>query len=188
MARGGFPLPAVTRDWGVTPIQNGLSALLLRGMHGGIVNSVGVSAAVKRLAQEPVRVNELASRISARGHLDQLALVRRRSTRTEDGPAGRVWHVELGLEFDPSALGEYWIANCHGFLVDTPAGVHVGVVDDVLVPVSSQHAAALEISVPAGLFRTHRFVLPVETVRAILPLEKRLLAETPDARDQLARR
>jgi hypothetical protein len=129
-------------------------------------------------------VTELACRISTRGVLDRLALVRgprRRRAGTPGGPARRTWEVDLGLEFDPSGLGEYWIGHCQGFLVDTPAGEPLGVVDDVRVAEPTGDVAALEISSPSGFLRTRRFALPVDSVRAILPLEKRVLAEPHDA-------
>jgi hypothetical protein len=78
-------------------------------------------------------------------------------------------------------LGEYWLSNCHGFLVDTPAGGRVGVVDEVRADTDSGRAASFEIA--AGWFGRRRFLLPVENVYVILPLERRLLAEPVDDGD-----
>jgi sporulation protein YlmC with PRC-barrel domain len=151
---------------------------------------MGVSAVVLgRMREEHERTGELVGRVSTRGVLDRLALVRgprTRSARAARGSTGRVWQLELGLQFDPCELGEYWIGRCHGFLVDTTAGDPVGVVDDVRVNEETGAVAALDVSSPSGLFRRRRFLLAVESVRAILPLEKRLLVEPAEEGGQLS--
>jgi hypothetical protein len=52
------------------------------------------------------------------------------------------------------------------------------VLDDVRIDSSTGQPSSVEIA--AGWFGRRRFVLPVEKVRVILPLERRLLAEPPD--------
>lgn len=120
----------------------------------------------------------MTGRLSAEGYLDRLALARKdqvESPLARNGSPRRVWQLELELDFDSTALGEYWLAHCHGFLVDTLADEPVGVVDDLRVDPSTGAAASLEISSPVGWFRNRRFLFAAEDVRVILPLERRLL-------------
>jgi hypothetical protein len=120
---------------------------------------------------------EMKARVSAEGRLDRLALVRSPGGQrgfARNGGRRRDWVLDLELDFDPTALGEYWLANCQGFSVETLGGDEaVGVVDDVRVDPSTGRAVELEIA--AGWFGRRRRSLPVEDVWAIVPLERVLM-------------
>jgi hypothetical protein len=81
------------------------------------------------------------------------------------------WSVELGLGFAPAAVARHWLANCHGFHVDTGTGAPLGVVDDVRLDEQAE-PAALEVARRA--FGRSRLVA-VGSVVAIVPLERRLV-------------
>ena len=59
----------------------------------------------------------------------------------------------------------YWLANCHGFLVNAPK-TDVGVVDDVILDANG-HAEALLVR--AGGFRGRDLRLAVEDIVEIVP-------------------
>jgi hypothetical protein len=122
----------------------------------------------------------MKGRISAEGRLDRLILVRGNASgggQVRDGDSRRGWELVLELDFDPTALGEYWLQHCEYFVVATPSGEAIGVVDDVCIDPSTGELASIELA--AGWFGRRRFTLAVESVRAILPLERRLLADVP---------
>jgi hypothetical protein len=119
----------------------------------------------------------VTAHLSADGELDPFPITRR---PVEARPAGtadpaRSWAVSVELDFDPTALGEYWLSRCHGFLVETPTGDAIGVVDDVHVDQPS--GQAISVAVAAGWFGRRRFSVPADNVRVILPHERRLLID-----------
>jgi hypothetical protein len=76
----------------------------------------------------------------------------------------------------PSRLdADYWLGNCHGFLVDSPSG-EVGVVEDVY---QGRRGPRLLV-VASGWFGRSLGLVRVEDVAAIYPDEERLvLGRTP---------
>jgi hypothetical protein len=121
-------------------------------------------------------MKNVKARLSHEGHLDRLPLSRAPEPASP-ADRSRTWQLEIEFDFDPDSLGEYWLANCHAFLVDTPSGDCAGVVDDVRLDPITGRTASLEIA--AGWFGRHRVTVPAENVRVILPLERRLVADVP---------
>jgi sporulation protein YlmC with PRC-barrel domain len=80
---------------------------------------------------------------------------------------------------------EYWLANCHDFLVDSEEGEEIGVVDDVELEQDSGHPIALIVA--CGWFGRKVSPIPVENVRAIIPDEKRVVVRDFEARNGAAR-
>lgn len=78
---------------------------------------------------------------------------------------------DLGANLDR----EYWLCNCHDFLVDTESGEGVGIVDDVELAPGSDQAVALVVS--SGWFGRHVRKIAAADVRAILPSERRLIVK-----------
>jgi hypothetical protein len=115
--------------------------------------------------------------LSATGRLDRLALTRENGVRPASAPPA--WRVEVEPAFDATAAGEYWLAHCEGFLVDTTSGRPVGVVGDVRLDRTTLRAASLQVA--GGWFGRRRIVTPVDRVRAVLPLERRLLVDASGA-------
>jgi hypothetical protein len=97
----------------------------------------------------------------------------------ESGKSDRAWLIELevdlrGVRLDP----EYWLSNCHGFLVDSEGDEEIGVVDDVELEQDSGRAAAIVVA--SGWFGRRRRRIPVADVRAIFPSQERLVVgESP---------
>jgi hypothetical protein len=93
------------------------------------------------------------------------------------------WLIELEVDLRGMNLdAEYWLSNCHGFLVDSEAGKEIGVVDDVEVEHGSGRAVALVVA--SGWFGRHLRTIAVADVQAILPSEERLVvrdSEVPDS-------
>jgi PRC-barrel domain protein len=121
-------------------------------------------------------IGATTGRVSSDGRLDRLALVRRSPVGrlpTRPGKRGGAWQVALELDFDPTALADYWLRNCHGFLIGTPSDQAMGVVDDVHLNPSTGEVVSIEAS--GGWFGRRRFTVPVERVGGILPVERRLL-------------
>lgn len=102
--------------------------------------------------------------------------------RGELGDGDRRWLIELKVDLHEMNLdGEYWLCNCHGFLVDSEAGEEIGVVDDVEVEQGSGQAVALVVA--SGWFGRHLRTIAVADVQAIIPSEERLVvrvSEVPD--------
>jgi hypothetical protein len=124
------------------------------------------------------RTASATARLSADGYLHPFPLARRENTderRNHERLGTRAWTLEVELDFDPTALAEYWLSHCHAFLVETSAGDDLGVVDDVRLDVTTGQAVAIEVS--AGWFGRRRFTLPAARVSVILPHERRLLIE-----------
>jgi sporulation protein YlmC with PRC-barrel domain len=80
---------------------------------------------------------------------------------------------------------EYWLANCHDFLVDSEDGEEIGVVDDVELEHGSGHPVALLVA--CGWFGRHVRPIPVEHVRAIFPGEMRVVVRDVEALNEGAR-
>lgn len=79
------------------------------------------------------------------------------------------WLVVVHLRL-PRVDPEYWLSNCHGFLVDSPAG-EVGVIDDVYF---GRRRPRLLI-VASRWFGRSLSLVPVEEVIAIYPAEERIV-------------
>lgn len=79
-----------------------------------------------------------------------------------------------GANLDP----EYWLSNCHGFLVDSELGREIGVVDDVEVEPASGRAIALVVA--SGWFGRRLRTIPVSDVQRIVPSEERLIVRDPE--------
>jgi hypothetical protein len=90
-----------------------------------------------------------------------------------ESQATRGWHVEVAVDFDPTVVGNYWLSHCEMFLVDTVSNERVGVVWAVGMYPGTSQPVWLEIA--TGWFGRQRFLVPVERVQVILPLERRLL-------------
>lgn len=101
-----------------------------------------------------------------------------RETRAQRGDRERRWLPEVKLDLRDGALDpEYWLANCHGFLVDSESGRDMGVVEDVELEHSSGRALALVVA--SGWFGRRRQTVPVEHVQTIFPRERRLVVTDP---------
>jgi sporulation protein YlmC with PRC-barrel domain len=101
--------------------------------------------------------------------------------RGESGNGDSRWLIEMdvdlrGMNLDP----EYWLCNCHDFLVDSEAGEEIGVVDDVELEQGSGRAVALVVAV--GWFGRHVRKISVGDVQAIVPSEERLVVTDSEAR------
>jgi uncharacterized protein YrrD len=79
-----------------------------------------------------------------------------------------------GANLDP----EYWLANCHGFLVDSELGRDIGVVEDVVLEPSSGRAFTLVVA--SGWFGRRLRTIPVVDVQRIIPSEERLVVRDPE--------
>jgi hypothetical protein len=77
---------------------------------------------------------------------------------------GNKWRVDLTLDA-PRMDPDYWLAHCHGFLVNSPTA-DIDVIDEVMLGPGGQPEALL---VRAGGFRGHELVLAVEDVVEIVP-------------------
>jgi hypothetical protein len=94
------------------------------------------------------------------------------------------WLVEVEVDLRGSNLDpEYWLSNCHGFLVDSELGRDVGVVDDVELEPASGRAAALVVA--SGWFGRRLCTIPVSRVLRIVPSEKRLVVRDPERADDV---
>jgi hypothetical protein len=97
---------------------------------------------------------------------------------------GNKWRVDLALDAAPMNA-DYWLAHCHGFLVNAPV-VDVGVVDDVILDAYG-HAEALLVR--AGGFRGRDLLLAVDDIVEIVPEDKLIGVRTlPDTRKPKAGR
>jgi sporulation protein YlmC with PRC-barrel domain len=74
---------------------------------------------------------------------------------------------------------EYWLANCHDFLVDSEEGEEIGVVDDVELRHGSGDPVALVVA--CGWFGRHVCLIPVEHVQAVIPGERRVIVRDFEA-------
>jgi hypothetical protein len=127
----------------------------------------------EKLSRRPASAT---ARLSADGYLHPFPIVRCQDTdeRSDHERLGtRAWTLEVELDFDPTALADYWLSHSHAFLVETHAGDDVGVVDDVRLDSTTGKAVAIEVA--AGWFGRRRFTLPATRVSVILPHERRLL-------------
>jgi PRC-barrel domain len=70
---------------------------------------------------------------------------------------------------------EYWLCNCHDFLVDSESGKDVGVVNRVELAPGSHRAVALIVT--SGWFGRHVRRIAAVDVREILPGERRLIVK-----------
>jgi hypothetical protein len=71
----------------------------------------------------------------------------------------------------PPGSPAWWLANCHGFLVDDEAEQPIGVVDDVLLNHVGKHPCALVVVQGWG---RRWLIVPVDAVTKITPAERRL--------------
>jgi sporulation protein YlmC with PRC-barrel domain len=98
----------------------------------------------------------------------------------ESGNGDRGWLIELdvdlrGMNLDP----EYWLCNCHGFLVDSESGAEIGVVDDVELEPRSGRAVALVLA--SGWFGRSVRRISVADVQTIVPSQERLVVSDSEA-------
>jgi sporulation protein YlmC with PRC-barrel domain len=108
----------------------------------------------------------------------------RRESGAERDAGARDWLVEVELHVRGTNLDpEYWLSNCHGFLVDSELGRDVGVVDDVELEPASRRAAALVVA--SGWFGRRLCTIPVSRVLRIIPSEKRLVVGDPERADDV---
>ena len=120
----------------------------------------------------------VAGRVSIDGRLDRLVLVR--SVVIEDGAEhrwgrGGRWEVALDFDFDPTQAAEHWLANSHGFLVDTTSGDPLGVVDDLRR--HTRHGRAVLLEVNVGRRGARGLLLDAANVHALMPAERRMVAD-----------
>jgi hypothetical protein len=74
---------------------------------------------------------------------------------------------------------EYWLCNCHDFLVDSESGEDLGVVSGVELAPDSHRAVALIVT--SGWFGRHVRRIAAADVREILPGERRLIVKNAAA-------
>jgi hypothetical protein len=73
------------------------------------------------------------------------------------------------------------LRHCHGFLADSLAGDHVGVVEEVETDPQTGDTSTLIVG--CGWFGRRRLVIPVDDVDIVLPSDRRLfLSRAPAAR------
>jgi sporulation protein YlmC with PRC-barrel domain len=95
------------------------------------------------------------------------------------GRRGQGWLIEFELDLRGANLDpEYWLSNCHGFLVDSELGREIGVVDDVELEPASGRAIALVVA--SGWFGRRLRTIPVSDVQRIVPSEERLIVRDPE--------
>jgi sporulation protein YlmC with PRC-barrel domain len=98
------------------------------------------------------------------------------------GRRGQGWLIEFELDLRGANLDpEYWLSNCHGFLVDSELGKEIGVVDDVELEPASGRAVALVVA--SGWFGRRLRTIPVSDVLRIIPSEERLVVRDPERLD-----
>jgi sporulation protein YlmC with PRC-barrel domain len=89
------------------------------------------------------------------------------------------WLIEVDIDLRGANLDpEYWLSNCHGFLVDSELGREIGVVDDVELEPASGRAVALVVA--SGWFGRRLRTIPVSDVQRIVPSEERLIVRDPE--------
>jgi sporulation protein YlmC with PRC-barrel domain len=99
-------------------------------------------------------------------------------TRAQRGDRERRWLTEVKIDLRDGTLDpEYWLSNCHGFLVDSESGRDMGVVEDVELERSSGRALALVVA--SGWFGRRVQTVPVAHVQTIFPRERRLVVMDP---------
>lgn len=76
----------------------------------------------------------------------------------------------------PPGSPAWWLANCHGFLVDDEAEQPIGVVDDVLLDHVGKGPCALVVVQGWG---GRWLIVPVDAVTKIVPAERRLTVVRP---------
>src|SRR5918996_296451 len=109
---------------------------------GGVMSSERVSVVIRAKGRARGTARRArAERPSGARRLD--AETNSRPGR-EVGDGDRRWVIELEVDLRGSNLDpEYWLSNCHGFLVDSEAGKEIGVVDDVELEHGSGRGVAL---------------------------------------------
>jgi sporulation protein YlmC with PRC-barrel domain len=106
----------------------------------------------------------------------------RRGSGAEPDDREADWLVEVEVDLRGSNLDpEYWLSNCHGFLVDSELGRDIGVVNDIHLEPSSGRAVALVVA--SGWFGRRLRTIPVSDVLRIIPSEERLVVRDPERLD-----
>jgi hypothetical protein len=167
-------LPSVMAGAGVDlPELDELAGFAARSSDGEVGVVEGVSLIVRSQTPEAgLRIVPLEAiadlspderTISLAASVEPHSFPRHRSVRR----LGDKWRVDLTLDA-PRMDPEYWLAHCHGFLVNSPTA-DIGVVDEVMLDAGGQPEALL---VRAGGFRGRELVVAVEDVVEIVPQAK----------------
>jgi sporulation protein YlmC with PRC-barrel domain len=113
---------------------------------------------------------------------ERFVLDTRRGSGAEPDDREADWLVEVEVDLRGSNLDpEYWLSNCHGFLVDSELGRDIGVVNDIHLEPSSGRAVALVVA--SGWFGRRLRTIPVSDVLRIIPSEERLVVRDPERLD-----
>jgi hypothetical protein len=132
--------------------------------------------ALSRLGEElsarRERVAELERRLEAIVHDQDRFEASGREHATSSAP-----RVVVRANVQASGI-DYWLTRCDGFLVEAPAGRHVGVVEGVRFGSRIDRPEQLEVAV--GRLRHRRFLVPVDAVEYVSS-EQRLVVLDRDA-------
>jgi len=129
----------------------------------------------EQVSRERLALSRLEAELSARRErvaklerrLEAIALDQDRTERkaaeqpAKSAPRG----VVLVRPNVPASESDYWLTRCDGFLVEAPAGRHVGVVEGVRFGSRLDRPEQLEVAV--GRLRHRRFLIPVEAVEYV---------------------
>lgn len=169
----GAPSRARTEGTKVSTLRaHGLDGFVARSSGETVGVVVGLSIVV-RLPERPFRrqfriiplealesVSESERELTMSPPIEPHAFPWHRSLRR----LGEGWRADLSLDV-PLMNADYWLAHCHGFLVNAP-NQDVGVVDDVLFDPTG---CPEKLLVRTGGFRGRTVSLPVAEVLEIIP-------------------